>query len=531
MAERYDVVVAGAGHNSLVCAAYLTKAGLRVLVLEARPNIGGNTATEELTLPGYKHDVACSAYVLLQASPAIRNDELGLIRKYGLKFVKPDPIITMPFKDGTSLTMWLDIDRTVEEFNKFSKRDGEAYRRIIAEYDSVKSIFGRNTYTPIGYGPSLDDELIQRSDGALWLRRYKQSALEVVREYFQDEHTQTFMLGLASLTTQAVDQPYTGRLAYSLVNGRQYNSWITLVGGSGGFPNALARLIEDEGGTIITNKQVVDLLIEGDRCVGFATADGGTYRAEKAVVSSIHIRQLVEMASREKWGDTFVKVVENWQPGFTFFETHYALSEPPLYPIGNERRPCVASIIVESVDNLLRFTSAMRRGVIHHDAPEILAICSSLADESRTPPGGHTLKCISFLPYDLADGGPGKWDEIKEEISQEKLEHLRKFAPNLTDDVILGKHIDSPLDLERRNLHNWRGSGHGGELSPAQSGAMRPVYGWASHRMPIPGLYQTGSTTHPGGSASAGPGRNAAWVILDDLGTSLEAVVAGERLV
>jgi phytoene dehydrogenase-like protein len=504
MAETYDVVVAGAGHNSLVCAAYLARAGLRVLVLEARANIGGNTATEELTLPGYKHDVACSAYVLLQSSPTIRNDELGLIGKYGLKFVKPDPVITMPFEDGSNLTMWLDMDRTVEEFNKFSKRDGEAYRRVIAEYDSIKGVFGRDTYTPVGYGSSLDDGLMEHPDGALWVHRYKQSALEIVREYFEDEHTQAFMLGLASLTTQPVDRPLTGRLAYSLAYGRQNNSWITLVGGSGGFPDALAKLIEEEGGTVLTNQQVVDLLIEGDRCVGFV--------------------------SKEKWGDTFVEVVENWQPGFTFFETHYALKEPPLYPIGDERRPCVASIIVESVDNLLRFTSAMRRGIIHRNTPEILAICSTLADETRTPPGGHTLKCISFLPYDLADGGPGKWDEIKEEVSKEKLEYFRKFATNLTDDVILGKHIDSPLDLERRNLHNWRGSGHGGELSPAQSGAMRPVFGWASHRMPIPGLYQTGSTTHPGGSASGGPGRNAAWVILDDLGTSLEAVVAGKRL-
>jgi phytoene dehydrogenase-like protein len=100
------------------------------------------------------------------------------------------------------------------------------------------------------------------------------------------------------------------------------------------------------------------------------------------------------------------------------------------------------------------------------------------------------------------------------------------YAPNLTDDVILASHVESPLDLERRNLHNYRGSCHGGDLSPAQSGGMRPVPGWASHRMPIKGLYQTGATTHPGGSVSAGPGRNAAWVMLDDLGLSFDEVIA-----
>jgi phytoene dehydrogenase-like protein len=110
-------------------------------------------------------------------------------------------------------------------------------------------------------------------------------------------------------------------------------------------------------------------------------------------------------------------------------------------------------------------------------------------------------------------------------VARRNLDYLRKYAPNLTDAVILGHHVESPVDLERRNSHNWQGTCHGGELSPAQSDSMRPVPGWASHRMPIPGLYQTGATTHPGGSVSAGPGRNAAWVILDDLGISLEAVI------
>ncbi len=113
-------------------------------------------------------------------------------------------------------------------------------------------------------------------------------------------------------------------------------------------------------------------------------------------------------------------------------------------------------------------------------------------------------------------------------MAQRNLDYLRRFVSNLGDENILGSCIESPLDLERRNAHNWHGTCHGGELSPAQSGALRPVPGWASHRMPIPGLYQTGATTHPGGSVSAGPGRNAAWVILEDLGSSLEAVIAGK---
>jgi phytoene dehydrogenase-like protein len=354
--------------------------------------------------------------------------------------------------------------------------------------------------------------------------------LEIVREYFEDEHSQAFMLGLSSITVQPIDRPFTGRLPYALVNGRQYNSWMTLVGGSGGFPNALASVIEEEGGTILTNKEIVELILEGGKCVGVVTKDGESYRAEKGVVSTIHIRHLVDMAPQEAWGDTFYRTVEGWNPGFTFFVTHYALSEPPLYPVGDERIPATAGLMVGSADDLIRLASDMKRGVPHVDPPLHLVVCSSVTDETRTPPGGHTVKSISIQPYNLLDGGPERWHEIKDDIANQILDNWRKFAPNITDEVILKRVVESPVDMSQRNLHNYHGSGHGGELSPAQAGANRPVYGWASHRMPIPGLYQTGSTTHPGGSATAGPGRNTAWIILEDLGTSLEAVIAGERI-
>jgi len=154
-----------------------------------------------------------------------------------------------------------------------------------------------------------------------------------------------------------------------------------------------------------------------------------------------------------------------------------------------------------------------------------LAVCPTLADPGRAPAGKHTVKVIGFQPYDLAQG-PQHWDEIKEQVSQANLSYLRRFATNLTDDKILARVVESPLDLERMNPHNWRGSCHGGAQSPAQSANMRPVSGWAAHHMPIAGLYQTGSTTHPGGSISAGPGRNAAAVMLKDFGMSLDEVVA-----
>jgi phytoene dehydrogenase-like protein len=169
-----------------------------------------------------------------------------------------------------------------------------------------------------------------------------------------------------------------------------------------------------------------------------------------------------------------------------------------------------------------------RRGLIHQDDPVLLVVSPTAADPTRAPEGKHTLKIISFFPYDLAEGGPQRWDEIKETVALRNLDYLRRFVPNLTDEIILESLVESPLDLERRNSHNWRGTCHGGDMSPAQSGAMRPVPGWASHRTPIAGLYQTGATTHPGGSVTAGPGRNAAWIVLEDLGLSLQMAIAAK---
>jgi len=151
----------------------------------------------------------------------------------------------------------------------------------------------------------------------------------------------------------------------------------------------------------------------------------------------------------------------------------------------------------------------------------------SVGDPSRTPSGKHVVKVISQQPYDLSDS-PERWDEIKAEVARKNLEELRRYAPNLTDDKILAVDIRSPLDLERYNAHNWHGSCHGGDMGPSQSGTLRPVPGYAQHRMPIPGLYQTGATTHPGGSVTGAPGRNAAQVLLTDLGHDWNAVIQPE---
>jgi phytoene dehydrogenase-like protein len=136
-----DIVVAGAGHNSLITAAYLSKAGHRCLVLDARPVPGGGVASEELLLPGFQLDSCSTGHTLIQTNPVIADDELGLIAEHGLAYIEPDPVAHVVFPDGESLTMWLDLERTCEEIARFSAVDAQAYRRLLAEYDAVKDVF------------------------------------------------------------------------------------------------------------------------------------------------------------------------------------------------------------------------------------------------------------------------------------------------------------------------------------------------------------------------------------------------------
>jgi len=524
---EFDVVVAGAGHNSLVAAAYLARAGVSCLVLEARPAIGGNTASEALTLPGFVHDTCSTAHNLIQASPVLRDRELELDR-YGLEYIRPDPVVHVPFPDGTWLTQWRDLDRTCEEFAKFSTRDAEAYRRMMAEYETVKDAYGAYRYTPAGQGPSLDERLGALPDGRRWLRRSAMSAWEIIRANFEDWHTRAFMLWMAFMTMQPPERPGTGLLAYSIAYGRQRHSWTLPRGGSAALPQALARLIEDHRGTVLTDKRVAQLIIERGRCVGVETADGERYLARKAVLSTIHVKHLIDMAPRQAWGEDFVFGVDTWQAGVSMFVTHYAVTEPPQFRAGGGTLTSVAAGVATSVERLLRIGSEFHRGLVATDDPPLLVISATVADPSRAPAGQHTLKVIGFQPYELPDGTQ-RWDAIKQEVSAANLACLRRYAPSLTDDKILATLVKSPLDLERFNMHNWHGSCHGGDMGPAQSGGLRPAPGWAQHRMPIPGLYQTGATTHPGGSVSAAPGRNAAMVMLADFGMRLEAAVADAR--
>ena len=525
--SRQDVIFAGAGHNNLVAAAYAARAGFRVLVLEGAPRIGGDTTSEELTLPGFVYDPCATAHNLIQSNPLIRNNELELDR-HGLNYLYPDPVFTMPFLDGSSITMWRDVERTCAELARFSSADADAYRQLLVDWELMAPVVNDERAN----APRPPADVVARTQaspiGAKMLAIRRATAIDIIRERFGEEHVRAFFAWIAFMTLQPLDEPETGLLAFSLAAGRQRFSWILPEGGSIQLPRALARVIEEHGGTILTSKKVARIAVEGGRATAVETEDGSVYEADRAIVSTIHIKHLPGIVGEDNLPADYLAGVARWKPNLTMFVTHYALSEAPRFKTANGSRTSVTMGALESLESYAAMLAAFRDGRLELEEPVFLVLTPTVIDPIRAPAGAHTFKVVTFLPYELA-GGPEQWDSIKQEVSNKLFDRLARLSPNLSRRIVLAEHVDSPLDLERRNAANWRGSCHGGASSPEQSGYFRPMEGWSSYRTPVAGLYQNGACAHPGGSVSGLPGRNCAAVLLRDLGSSLEDAIGNRR--
>src|SRR3981081_851838 len=362
MTRTADIVVAGAGHNSLITAAYLAKAGYSVLVLEARPIRGGGASTEDPLLPGYLIDTCSTGHTLIRVNPLLTKDELGLHSKYGLTYLEPDPVAHVKFPDGEYLTHWLDIDRTCEEIARFSKRDAETYRRMMGEYDQVKSAYAAARNTPPGMGPSLQERLLKMPDGQKWVRIESMSAWDVIRHEYVDRHIQAYMLWQAFMTVQAIDAPGSGSLAYSIIYSRQQRSWSIPEGGSGKLTDGLVAFLEEHGARIVCNQKVAQLVLANGRCVGVATEHGERYMGTKAVVSTIHVKHLIDMAPHDAWPEDFHFGVETYDIGITNMGVYIASTEAPEFATRGGTQTAVSAGMVGWPEDMVRIGRDIKDG-------------------------------------------------------------------------------------------------------------------------------------------------------------------------
>ena len=508
--ESVDVVVIGAGHNGLVCAGYLAKAGLEVLVLEAEATPGGNTRTEELTLPGFAHDTCSSAHVLIQSNPVLKDDELDLQSTYGLRYLTTDPALVMPQPDGEALVMHPDLDATADEVARWSQADAEQFKAMISEWTSGLAAVHSRWSSGFALG---DSDAAQR-----YVALRRRSAYDVISERFSSPTVRSFVMWMAMATIQDPRRPGTGFLPSSLTSGRLSFGWSTPIGGSQALPDALIRLLEAHGGSVVCSAPVEAVEVSASG-VAAVRAAGHRIEARRGVVSSLHLTQLGSLLEGAQPPADLVRATETWRSGLNVFAIHAALRGNLTFV---HRGTAITSAAAGygSTEGFLRQVDAHDRGEADGTDPWLLVVNQTAVDTSRAPDGQGTFKILTIAPYERADGRD--WSVAKSEYAEVLLERVRAGASGLDPDNILALRVESPVDVARHNRHNLGGSCHGGEFATDDGGVMP---GWLSYKTEVPGLFLTGATTHPGGSVSGRPGRNAARAILTDLGLDPGAVM------
>jgi phytoene dehydrogenase-like protein len=511
-----DVIVIGAGHNGLTAAAYLAKAGLSVTVLEARQTIGGGTVTEELTGPGFRHDTFSTGHPWLLTNPIYTADELGMFRN-GLAYVGNDPVAVFSFPDGESITVWRDRHRTAAELARFSRNDAEAWVRHYDEWEALLPTHLARTVNAPGQAPPQDPEVEAKYQALL-----SRSCWDVVHERFESEHVRGMVLWWGMVVVQPIDKPGTGLYPISVPAGWSQYGWLNVMGGSIGLAQSLARVVTGHGGLIHTDARAAAIITAGGRAAGVRTEDGRTFRARRAVVSSMHFTSLPQVLS-DPLPPAFVAGVESWRSGPSLFVVYLAVGANPRI---RTRDGSVAAVLgaQSTVDGTRQQLENTAAGRLSTHQPYILAACSTWIDPSRAPDGKGTVKVITFAPYAL-DGDPANWEAAKADYADFLVSEYKKMVVGFTPGDEIGRHVHTPADIARINASYHRGAAQGGEMLPEQMGLNRPVKGWANYRMPVAGLYQTGTTTHPGGPVSGWPGRHAARAVLEDLQIDWRAVM------
>src|SRR5580692_6453031 len=528
MATSYDVIVIGGGHNGLVNAAYLARAGKKVLVLERRHILGGAACTEEV-FPGFKFSV-CSYVVSLLRPEIIRDLDLP---RHGLEILPLDGTFT-PMPSGDYLWRVNDHGKTHREIARHSRVDAEAYdefgKAMQAMCRFVKPILSMVPPDPNTLNPRELMKLLfigRRFQGMSSYDKYNQvqlmtmSAIDFLDQWFETDVLKATMSASGIIGTfLGVRSPGTAYVLLHHYMGEidgAFRSWGFSRGGTGAISNAIAGAALEAGVEIRKEVAVSKILIKNGVAQGVVLEGGEEIHAD-VVSSSVdpNLTFLKFIEAQHLPGD-FLEDVNRFKFRGASGKVNMALDGLPTFKCmpgpGHHLRGAIS--ISPSMEYMERAYDQAKYGEFSR-RPYIDMVIPSLTDPSVAPPGKHILSCfVQYAPYKLASG---TWDEQREAFGNTVIDTISQFAPNLKN-LIIGKQFITPLDIERQTGLT-EGNIFQGELSLEQLFFLRPAAGWARYRTPIKRLYMCGSATHPGGGIMGAPGRLAALEILKDTGRS-----------
>jgi phytoene dehydrogenase-like protein len=520
---KYDSIIIGGGHNGLTAAAYLARAGRKVLVLERRHVLGGAAVTEEI-FPGFRFSVA--SYVVSLLRPEIIRD-LDLPR-HGLEILPLDGTFT-PMPNGDHLWRVNDHAKTRREIARHSKLDAEAYdeygKAMVEMARFVKPILNMTPPDPMTLDPRELMKLVflgRRFHGLSGTDRYNQvqlmtmSAVDFLDQWFETDVLKATMSASGIIGTfLGVRSPGTAYVLLHHYMGEidgAFRSWGFARGGTGAISNAIAGAAREHGAEIRTEAPVARIRMQRGRATGVVLANGDEIDADM-VLSSVdpNLTFLKFMDAEKELPAEFVDEIRRYKYRGSSGKVNLALDALPDFTSlpgpGAHLRGAIS--ISPSVEYMERAYDQAKYGEFSR-RPYIDMVIPTLTDPSVAPPGKHILSCfVQYAPYKLR---AGTWDEQRDAFGETVIDTIAEHAPNIRD-IILHKQVLTPLDIER-TFGLTEGNIFQGELTLEQLFFLRPAPGWAQYTTPIRGLWMCGSATHPGGGIMGAPGRNAALRIL-----------------
>jgi phytoene dehydrogenase-like protein len=522
---RFDAIVIGGGHNGLTCAAYLARAGKKVVVLERRYVLGGAAVTEEV-FPGFKFSVA--SYVVSLLRPEIIR-ELNL-PEHGMELLPLDGTFT-PMPNGDYLWRVNDHYKTRREIARHSKLDAEAYdeygKAMIEMGRFAKPILAMTPPDPTSLDPRGLLELLSIGkrframrfhDRVNQIQLLTMGAVDFLDQWFETDVLKATMSASGIIGTfLGVRSPGTAYVLLHHYMGEidgSFRSWGLSRGGTGAVSNAIASAARGFGAQIRTEAPVARILTKNGRATGVALDNGDELRADVVISSVDPANTFLKFMDPTELPDDFVTDVRRYKYRGSSGKVNLALDGLPNFTCLPGAGPHLRGAISmsPSVDYMEQAYDDAKYGRFSR-RPYVDIVIPSLTDTSVAPPGKHVMSCfVQYAPYHLRDGN---WDDQREAFGDAVIDTISEYAPNLKS-LILHRQVLTPLDLERE-LGLTEGNIFQGELTLEQLFFLRPVPGWAQYATPIQRLYMCGSATHPGGGIMSAPGRNAALRVLKDL--------------